>query len=1233
MAYNKVVIDVEARFKDEITAEAKKVDKTLDQLERKKPKVVVDAETDEANRDLEKTGKKADDLGRKNPKPKVGIEDNATKKLEGILAKTKALADKVTTVAVKIRDNETLAELNKIEEKARGIAGKTWTAAVKIKDMALAPLRAIEQKLFSIKTLAMGLIGGAMTQKFVVNPSNMYTDYEDLVAQFSVLLGGDDKAKKRLDELVAFAGETPYTRNDIFQASRVLQTYTEGALATPDATGGLRMIGDIASATGAEYTQVATYMGRLYNEVKRGGESLGEPLAFLREMGALSAEQESKIKEIAQGSGTIEQRWAKIAAQFSKTDGMMLKLSEQTKNLKLVVTSFFRNNLWMKLGEGINTAMKPYLVDFDNWLGKNKDVVRGWADGIKNFAHDAAAAVLEVGRNILTTGYEISQSKEFQEADIFGKIGMLWKGAIANPFAEWWSATVVPWWDETAVPWLTDKAGDLGTTIGTGLSNGLLALFGADVVDAAGEGASIAGSFVQGFVDGFDGSAVADAILGAIGDVWNAMPTWAKILVGGIGVGKAAGGIASFAGGASKFLGGAATGTGLLGAGSSAAIGLGAGNLAGGASLGAGALSALGLGAIAGGAIGVGTAASGAYNLYKGIKNNDATEQNAGMTKIGGVATGAALGAGIGSIVPVVGTAAGALIGAGVGGLAGIFGAKKIRENAAEEAQALEEMSKAADTSTKATDALEKSQKVLADRLGDVKLTAAEVRAIATNAIKGISGEWDAFETASSKANVSLIDLKQATEDLNKWNWKTSIGFKFSDSDKDKYKASITEYIESAQEYVENEHYEFTAAVSLLIDPKSKSGKSIIESGDAFYADIQESVSGLTDQLNKAVEKALEDGEISSESKIKIKLDGKSIEMNEQEAIETLQSKISEITSKLAEAETDAKIEALKIKFDAGAIDAQSYESLMQEINSVIESGTMTYDEALETSITKLNLQLDSGAINQEEFDAQIKDLAAGYDAKIGELNAKAEKLKVDIIGEPEVTNKFEGTAADFGVNPEYEFPTATDILAEYSGNKFQGRKLEDFGVQDSYDLSTNVNVTRNWKYTDNGKQSNPSVGGFRGGLFGPAGIRQFSNGGMVAGGAQLITVAEEGSPEMIIPMSSQRRGRALKLWAQAGHMMGVPGFANGGLVGGSEDEGFRHQANGGGSPSSTAGSTGMQVNVGGVTVEVNVQGGGDANIAEAIRAQGSEIAEEIAGILAEAFNAQFENTPTKGVA
>ena len=371
-------------------------------------------------------------------------------------------------------------------------------------------------------------------------------------------------------------------------------------------------------------------------------------------------------------------------------------------------------------------------------------------------------------------------------------------------------------------------------------------------------------------------------------------------------------------------------------------------------------------------------------------------------------------------------------------------------------------------------------------------------------------------------------------------------------------------------------------------------------------------------ELTKQVNIALEDGEITADQGA---------------IIEKLQGEIAEITNKVAETETEAKMEALKIKFGAGAIDSESFAQLQEELDALLESSTSRYDDALTTSITSLKLQLDEGAIDKNEYDAQIKALTEGYNANIGELTAKADKLKVDVLGEPEVTNKFEGTAADFGVNPEYEFPTAADILAEYSGNKFEGRKLEDFGVKDSYNLNTNVNVTRNWKYIDVGKQSDPSGGsGFRGGLFGPSGIRQFSNGGMVAGGAQLITVAEEGSPEMIIPMSSQRRGRALKLWAQAGHMLDVPGFARGGIAGGSGDEGLRYRAEEG-SAGSTAETSGVQINVGGVTVEVNVQGGGDTNIAQAIAAQSGEIADQIAGILADAFSAQFENTPTKGVA
>ena len=56
-----------------------------------------------------------------------------------------------------------------------------------------------------------------------------------------------------------------------------------------------------------------------------------------------------------------------------------------------------------------------------------------------------------------------------------------------------------------------------------------------------------------------------------------------------------------------------------------------------------------------------------------------------------------------------------------------------------------------------------------------------------------------------------------------------------------------------------------------------------------------------------------------------------------------------------------------------------------------------------------------------------------------------------------------------------------------------------------------------------------------------------------------------------------------------------------------------------------------MQVDMGGVTVQIQVNADNPTGIVEAIREQGAEIAEQVAGILAEAFSAQFENTPVRG--
>lgn len=67
------------------------------------------------------------------------------------------------------------------------------------------------------------------------------------------------------------------------------------------------------------------------------------------------------------------------------------------------------------------------------------------------------------------------------------------------------------------------------------------------------------------------------------------------------------------------------------------------------------------------------------------------------------------------------------------------------------------------------------------------------------------------------------------------------------------------------------------------------------------------------------------------------------------------------------------------------------------------------------------------------------------------------------------------------------------------------------------------------------GSASLTSLRRARGGMIGKNGAIGFANGGMVRGGPQLVTVAEEGTPEMIIPLGSQRKQRAVQLWEKQG--------------------------------------------------------------------------------------------------
>ena len=233
-------------------------------------------------------------------------------------------------------------------------------------------------KLFNIKSLVAGVATGAVVQQSV----GIVVDRQNITSQFEVLLGSAEKANERVSELTDFAGMTPFTRDEIFAASKQLQVFTGDALSTGDS---LRIIGDVAAGTGQQFEDVALWTGRLYDAMK-SGRTVGEMTSRLQEMGAISGEDRTKIEKLAESGEDITQTWTEVEKIFSRYDGTMEKLSNNLGNMLTSLKSFATNSIFLPLGEGIASGLQPAIQKFRDFRKSNKEDVTAMGEVINNFA-------------------------------------------------------------------------------------------------------------------------------------------------------------------------------------------------------------------------------------------------------------------------------------------------------------------------------------------------------------------------------------------------------------------------------------------------------------------------------------------------------------------------------------------------------------------------------------------------------------------------------------------------------------------------------------------------------------------------------------------------------------------------------------------------------------------------------------------------------------------------------
>lgn len=727
-----------------------------------------------------------------------------------------------------------------------------------------------------------------------------------------------------------------------------------------------------------------------------------------------------------------ESDYNKLAESINNADGAASKMSDtMLDNLEGSITLLQSAMDGVKISFG--ERLSPYVRGIADWLTEQMPEVE---QGLNEMMDWVDSKVDRMKRKFK----ELSQSDEWKNADFFGKVKLAWDDFIAEPFSEWWHST--------GKQKIADIAGDMGTSIGTGLKLGILTLLGVDVSDTLNEGASVGASFAKGFAEGFDTDAIASKLFEGFG---NMVKSAGKLLPGGesadlssifsaIMLAKIAGPVASLGKGAfsvgkaifgkdaatgtslagsigSSIIGSAAKGTGLKGLG--VTMGMIGNTLGSGATTGAG-LIAAGTAGTAGGVAAGATLVSAGIDAYKALKSDDKAEKSAygesAAWKAGGVAAGAAAGAAIGSIIPGLGTAVGALVGAlvgaGVGGIAGWIKGNKVKK---EYQDNVEEMQKEAEKAQKVFDATglsidkvrfanddlndamndssvtaeqlasyiqEDVAKVGKEAFGNIKLSLSEIKDLANKITFADMGDGiTKFNEATESAKESLSSLESSVSTMKKENWKVGLGMQLSETDVDDYKTSIDNFVKSAQDYIENSHYEATVALELLTN-----GEGSTEGLDSMYNNMKSQIEELSGKLSDTVNIALEDGVIT---------------LDESKEITNLQEQITAITEKVSKAQEDASFQTLKIKYGNGAsLDIDSFNQLQEELQAQVSSFKETYDNALTVTLTNLNLQLSEGAITQEQYDAAVQQATDGYYANINDMEVRVSSFNLDTIAE-----------------------------------------------------------------------------------------------------------------------------------------------------------------------------------------------------------------------------------------
>ncbi len=266
---------------------------------------------------------------------------------------------------------------------------------------------------------------------------------------------------------------------------------------------------------------------------------------------------------------------------------------------------------------------------------------------------------------------------------------------------------------------------------------------------------------------------------------------------------------------------------------------------------------------------------------------------------------------------------------------------------------------------------------------GNIALSMKELQEAASFIVSGNSlGQvWESLAAISELDGLS-DSISDTARELDKANWKVSIGMELTEQEKQDYQDQVESYIEETREYLEQRQYAISLSASAILGDGAN-GSEAIAMLNEFYTGKMQELSEAETELKSAISEAFADGILDSE---------------EIDLIATLQEDVAKIKDSVTGADVDAALDLVGVKYGGRKLDADSTMNLMAEVHNVASEAMSGYDQSYSEAMSDYRLMHTAGDISQEEFDNVKNDLDMGWLGQKSEVLEKSTSMTTGLI-------------------------------------------------------------------------------------------------------------------------------------------------------------------------------------------------------------------------------------------